>query len=196
MHKFLYKFFTGYGFAFFVMAVIGVNALFMIVAQTNISGAVISSAMADNANAQQFENCAKEPTISAKLNCIEPVGQLAWAYTYFKPITDKPPQLDYVQSLLRLQGLKFDKSHNLEILQKMEALDINSPEFISLFENAMKWAEIQKEHSGEELYLLSKTYPEKIQQENLKGFFRHAFLFLSINKGYSPAYEELDKEFE
>ena len=110
MHKFLYKFFTGYGLAFFVMAVIGVNALSTI------------SAMADNAAGREHENCAQKNSILERLSCIEPVGHLSWAYLYFEPRKDRAHHLDYIRNLLRLQGLNFDKSHNLEKLVQIPLL--------------------------------------------------------------------------
>lgn len=132
-----------------------------------------------------------------KISIADPVGYIT--YAYFVYCTVEQPDMEFLKIRLQNLALQYDANLNRRILKNIQRSEVNLPEFLEKFSEAIDWSEKEKQKSGKELYELSKTPPESIIRYEQQDDYRAAYLSAAVQKYYAPAMEdlkELDQKFE
>ena len=103
-----------------------------------------------------------------------------------------PPDLEYIKLSLQSTALEFDADSNKQLLADFINSGAELPDFFKMASSAIVWAEIEKNKSAEELYIISKQIPEVAMRNNYVAFYRIPYLELASKKGHVQAAKELE----
>ena len=144
------------------------------------------------------EICFKTAPNWLKLSYLDCQSDLSSAYMYYhKNDVLGGPEPDMAEAILKYKALIYPLHENIRLQARVGQYEVEAPIIMEMFEQALRWAEKEKQKSGDELYALSKSNELKeIYPPDKVDDIQSAYSFLAYEKGNKQAIEDNSREVE